>query len=59
MHRLLSLGIQTEKRRSMYGKEYWTNKYSPDAQRFIIDNLEVIVTFSKSEQYQEQRHKDK
>ena len=52
-------GIQTEKRRSMYGKELWVNKYSPDAQRFIIDNLEAIAAFSKSEQYQEQRHKDK
>lgn len=54
-----NFGIQTEKRRSMYGKEFWANKYSPDAQRFIIDNLEAIAAFSKSEQYQEQRYKDK
>lgn len=52
-------GIQSQKRRNMYGKEYWINIYSPDAQRFIIDNLEVIVAFSKSDQYREQRHPNK
>lgn len=52
-------GIESEKKTNMYGKEYWTNKYSPDAQRFIIDNLEAIADFSKSEKYQEQMNRNK
>lgn len=35
------------------------SKIATDAQRFIIDNLEAIVAFSKSDQYREQRNQDK
>lgn len=52
-------GILTEVRNSIQHGEYQVNRYSPDVQRFIIDNIEAIVAFSKSEQYREQRHQDK
>lgn len=51
------LGIISEKRRSSYThREYWVNAYSPEAQRFIIDNIESIVAFAKSPQYKQQTH---
>ena len=53
------LGIISEKRRSSYThREYWVNAYSPEAQRFIIDNIESIVAFAKSPQYKQQTHPD-
>lgn len=51
------LGIISEKRRSSYThREYWVNAYSPEAQRFIIDNIESIVAFAKLPQYKQQTH---
>lgn len=47
-------GIITESRISMRGSEYPVNKYTPDAQRFILDNLDVILAFAGSEQYKQQ-----
>ena len=47
-------GIITESRISMRGSEYPVNKYTPDAQRFILDNLDAIVDFAGSEQYKQQ-----
>ena len=53
------LGILSEKRRSSYThREYWVNAYSPEAQRFIIDNIDSIVAFAKSPQYKQQTHPD-
>lgn len=53
------LGIISEKRRSSYThREYWVNAYSPEAQRFIIDNIESIVAFAKSPQYKQQIRPD-
>lgn len=46
------LGIVSERKRSPYTpKDYWTNLYSPEAQRFIIDNIEAITEYAKSPQY--------
>lgn len=42
-------GIITEVRNSIQYGEYHVNRYSPNAQRFIIDNLEAIIAFSKSD----------
>ncbi len=51
------LGIISEKRRASYTpREYWVNAYSPEAQRFIIDNIDSIVAFAKSPQYKQQTH---
>ena len=47
-------GIITESRISMRGSEYPVNKYTPDAQRFILDNLDVILAFAGGEQYKQQ-----
>ena len=53
-------GIISEKRQANYmPKEYWVNLYTPDAQRFIIDNLDAIIAFSKSPEYQQQTHQSK
>lgn len=53
----IALGITSEKRQSNYSpKEYWVNMYSPEAQRFIIDNIDSIVAFAKSPQYKQQTH---
>lgn len=53
------LGIISEKRRSSYThREYWVNAYSPEAQRFIIDNIESIAAFAKSPQYKQQIRPD-
>lgn len=51
------LGIMSEKRQAIYSpKEYWVNQYSPEAQRFIIDNIDAITEFAKSPQYTQQTH---
>ena len=56
----VSLGIISEKRRASYmPREYWVNAYTPEAQRFIIDNLDSIVAFAKSPQYKQQIHTDR
>ncbi|MGN0657742.1 MAG: hypothetical protein ACI4KR_13220 [Ruminiclostridium sp.] len=52
-------GIITESRISMRGGEYAVNKYTPDAQRFIFDNLDAIVCFAGSEQYREQTSRNR
>ena len=53
------LGILSEKRRSSYThREYWVNAYSPEAQCFIIDNIDSIVAFAKSPQYKQQTRPD-
>lgn len=52
-----NLGIISERRQSLYSpKEYWVNQYSPEAQRFIIDNIDAIVEFAKSPQYTQFTH---
>ena len=52
-----NLGIISERRQSLYSpKEYWVNQYSPEAQRFIIDNIDTIIEFAKSPQYTQQTH---
>lgn len=54
-----NLGIISEKRRSdITLKEYWVNAYTPEAQRFIFDNIDSIVEFAKSPQYKQQTHPD-
>ena len=52
-------GIITESRISMRGGEYAVNKYTPDAQRFIFDNLDAIVAFAGSEQYKVQTSRNR
>ena len=53
------IGIISEIRHSPYlPKEYWVNQYSPEAQRFIIDNIDAIVEFAKSPQYTQQTHRN-
>ncbi len=53
-------GIISDKRYSNYKPEgYWVNMYTPDAQRFIVDNLDAIIAFSKTEQYTEQIRRNK
>ncbi len=52
-----ALGITSEKRQANYSpKEYWVNMYSPEAQRFIIDNIDSIIAFAKTPQYRQQTH---
>ena len=53
-------GIISEKRYSDRDHNgFWANLFTPDAQRFIIDNLDAIIAFSKSEQYSEQIRRNK
>ncbi len=53
-------GIISDKRYSNYKPDgYWVNMYTPDAQRFIVDNLDAIIAFSKTEQYTEQIRRNK
>lgn len=52
-------GIITESRISMRGVEYTVNKYTPDAQRFILDNLDAILAFAGSEQYKVQTSRNR
>lgn len=40
------LGIRTVERRSVDGNTYLKNLYDANAQRFVIDNLESIVTYT-------------
>lgn len=47
-------GIITEDKVTQYGKPYTAIEYSPDAQQFIIDNIDAILDFARSEQYKEQ-----
>ncbi|MGN1338677.1 MAG: hypothetical protein ACI4WS_00125 [Oscillospiraceae bacterium] len=52
-----NLGIISERKQSPYSpKEYWANQYSPEAQRFIIDNIDAIIEFAKSPQYTQITH---
>lgn len=52
-----NLGVMSERRQSPYSpKEYWVNQYSPEAQRFIIDNIDAITEFAKYPQYTQQTH---
>lgn len=54
-----NLGIISEKRRSdITLKEYRVNAYTPEAQRFIFDNIDSIVEFAKSPQYKQQTRPD-
>ena len=40
----VNLGIIPELCQSQQSmREYWVNQYSPEAQRFIIDNIDTIV----------------
>ena len=51
------LGIIPELRQSQQSmREYWVNQYSPEAQHFIIDNIDTIVEFAKSPQYTQFTH---
>lgn len=51
------LGIIPELRQSKQSmRSYWVNQYSPEAQRFIIDNIDTIVEFAKSPQYTQFTH---
>lgn len=43
-----ALGISVEKRTGAYG-EYQTVVYSEKAQRFIVDNIDAIVTFTNGD----------
>ena len=43
-----SIGIYTEQRSGQYGT-YEGVFYSPKAQRFIVDNIDTIIEFSKKE----------
>ena len=53
----VNLGIIPELRQSQQSmREYWVNQYSPEAQRFIIDNIDTIVEFAKSPQYTQFTH---
>lgn len=52
-------GIITESRISMRGSEYPVNKYTPEAQSFIFDNLDSILAFSGSEQYKQQTNRNR
>lgn len=48
----VNLGIIPELRQSHQSlREYWVNQYSPEAQRFIIDNIDAITEFAKSPEY--------
>ncbi len=53
-------GIISEKRYSDRDHNgFWANLFTPDAQRFIVDNLDAIIAFSKTEQYTEQIRRNK
>lgn len=52
-------GIVTESRISMRGSEYPVNKYTPEAQSFIFDNLDSILDFAGSEQYKQQTNRNR
>lgn len=52
-------GISTEEKVTQYGKPYTAIMYSPDAQQFIIDNIDAIIDFARSEQYKEQTKRNK
>lgn len=52
-------GIITEDKVTQYGKPYTAIEYSPDAQQFIIDNIDAILDFARSEQYREQTKRTK
>ena len=52
-------GIVTESRISMRGIEYPVNKYTPEAQSFIFDNLDSILDFAGSEQYKQQTNRNR
>ncbi len=53
----VNLGIIPELRQSQQSmREYWVNQYSPEAQRFLIDNIDTIVEFAKSPQYTQFTH---
>ena len=52
-------GIISEKRYGYEADGYWANLFTPDAQRFIVDNLDAIIAFSKTEQYTEQIRRNK
>ena len=53
----VNLGIIPELRQSKQSlREYWVNQYSPEAQRFIIDNIDAITEFAKSPQYTQFAH---
>lgn len=56
----VELGIISENRKASYmPKAYWVNAYSPEAQRFIIDNIDSIIAFAKTPQYKQQTHPDR
>jgi len=42
-----SIGIYTEEKTSMYGVAYEAVLYNAKAQRFIVDNIGAIITFSQ------------
>lgn len=52
-------GIISENRTSPSRGDYTVNLYSPEAQQFIIDNIDAIVDFSGSEQYKEQTNRNR
>lgn len=52
-------GIITEDKVTQYGMPYTAIEYSPDAQQFIIDNIDAILDFARSKQYKEQTKKNK
>ena len=52
-------GIKTEIKYSPRIGEYRVNSYSPDAQRFIFDNIDAITDFAASEEYKEQIKRNK
>lgn len=39
------LGITTERRKAKDGNEYYTNLYSPQAQKFVFEHLNEIIAF--------------
>ncbi len=55
----IEFGITSEQKTNTSGFPYWYNKYSPAAQKFIIDILDSIVEFSKTQQYYDQTHHKK
>ena len=52
-------GIKSEIKYSPRIGEYRVNSYSPDAQRFIFDNIDAITDFAASEEYKEQIKRNK
>lgn len=47
-------GIKSEIRTDTNNRTYKVNRLSPDAQRFIFDNIDAILYFVISDQYKEQ-----